>query len=267
MTWNEINKIYGDSPAINQLMQTYGGKRNWPAGFILHEGPSDISGEPLVVIATGLWTPKRQANRKTGRMVQTYILRRDVNPMSAVMQNLDYAICGDCKYRGNHGKNRTCYVNLSHGPRIVYKAYQQQKYPPINDLWDLFDDRLIRFGTYGDPAAISIDLWKKLATRAKRWTGYTHRWKTIDPEWSKLLMASVDTPREWQQAKALGYRTFRVRSENMPLLDWEITCPASEEAGRRTTCSSCALCQGTTMQAKDIAIVAHGQGSNNFLKL
>ena len=32
----------------------------------------------------------------------------------------------------------------------------------------------------------------------------------------------------------------------------EILCPASEEAGRRTTCDKCKLCSGMTINAKSI---------------
>ena len=51
-------------------------------GYILWEGASLIDGAPIVVIATGF--ASRSTNRKTGGMVQTYILRRDIDPVSAV---------------------------------------------------------------------------------------------------------------------------------------------------------------------------------------
>ena len=43
--------------------------------------------------------------------------------------------------------------------------------------------------------------------------------------------------------------------------DKEILCPASKEAGYRTTCDSCKLCSGSNISAKSIAIVAHGGGA------
>jgi len=198
-------------------------------------------------------------------MVQTYILRTDTDPINAVRQGTDDAICGLCPHRGLNGKKRTCYVVLMHGPRGVYDAYTRGMYPVISDDdWQLLDGRLIRFGTYGDPAAAPIEIWQKLASLAKRWTGYTHQWRDIPTTWAPLLMASVDSPLDWQQAKAKGYRTFRVRHETAALMDNEIMCPASAEMGQLTTCASCALCQGSTISAKDIVIIAHGKGSNNF---
>ena len=67
-------------------------------GYILWEGASLIDGAPIVVIATGF--ASRSTNRKTGGMVQTYILRRDIDPVSAVQSGDDASICGDCPHRG-----------------------------------------------------------------------------------------------------------------------------------------------------------------------
>jgi hypothetical protein len=57
-------------------------------------------------------------------------------------------------------------------------------------------------------------------------------------------------------------RTFRViDSVSSIVKDKEILCPASKEAGYRTTCDSCKLCSGSNISAKSIAIVAHGSGA------
>jgi hypothetical protein len=50
-----------------------------PASSILYEGPSMIDGKPIVVIAT-----VGSANSKTGAMVQTWIMRQDVEPHHAL---------------------------------------------------------------------------------------------------------------------------------------------------------------------------------------
>ena len=50
--------------------------------------------------------------------------------------------------------------------------------------------------------------------------------------------------------------------------DKEILCPASEEAGKKTSCIKCGLCAGTTTKSKkSIAIVAHGNGSKYVKEL
>ena len=46
-------------------------------GFIIYDGPSMLDGEPIVAIAT-----MKTSNRKTGEMVQVWILRSDVNSRS-----------------------------------------------------------------------------------------------------------------------------------------------------------------------------------------
>ena len=45
---------------------------------VLYEGPSLLDGEPIVAILTGLRSSS--GNRKTGAMLQTWILRADVSP-------------------------------------------------------------------------------------------------------------------------------------------------------------------------------------------
>jgi hypothetical protein len=82
---------------------------------ILYRGPSEIDGQPIVAIAT-----YSNRNTKTGQVVQTYILREDINPLEASKTGQDYSICGDCPMRGDVttdparkiAKNRKCYVNL-----------------------------------------------------------------------------------------------------------------------------------------------------------
>ena len=48
-------------------------------GFTLYEGASVLDGKPIVVLAT-----LETSNAKTGAMVQTWILRSDVEPHQAV---------------------------------------------------------------------------------------------------------------------------------------------------------------------------------------
>ena len=68
-----------------------------PLGFIAYEGPSLIDGAQIVVIVTGLKGPSK--NRKTGNMVQTFILARDVHPLEALRSGEDASICGQCEHR------------------------------------------------------------------------------------------------------------------------------------------------------------------------
>ena len=186
--------------------------------------------------------------------------------MEAVKSGADRGVCGECKHRPYLGG--ACYVNVGHAPSRVWEAYKANKYPRLNpwDVAELIAGRVVRLGSYGDPAAVPSSIWRALINKAKGWVGYTHQWK-IREALHDLCMASVDTPEERREAKQKGWRTFRVRTADEPLADREIACPAADEAGNKTTCEKCRLCAGTSKPAKDIAIVVHGVKASRFIKL
>ena len=70
-------------------------------GRVVWEGESRLDGAPIVLIVTGF--SQKSANRKTGRMLQSYILRRDVAPLEAVRTGLDTSVCGGCRHRSPRG--------------------------------------------------------------------------------------------------------------------------------------------------------------------
>ena len=124
---------------------------------------------------------------------------------------------------------------------------------------------VIRLGSYGDPAAVPLELWRALVSRSSGHTGYTHQWRNCDPGFSDLVMASADSPAERILARARGYRVFRVRTESEPVEEREVVCPASAEAGKKTVCALCRACGGTSSKARaDVVIAAHGIGRNVF---
>lgn len=224
-------------------------------GAVIWRGPSLLTGDPIFVVVTGLGRVTSK-NTKTGPMAQVWILREDIPPTEAVNNGGDDAICGDCRHRSGSNIGRSCYVIWWTAPMQVWKTYRQRETTRLP--FEQVVGRPFRVSAYGDPAAVPAELWHGLAMFAQRWTGYTHQWRTCDQSLRELLMASVDTPEERSEALALGWRTFRVRREHEPL-DGDIVCPASEEAGMRTTCAKCRLCQGTSTKAKNIAILPHGQ--------
>jgi hypothetical protein len=245
-------------------------------GVILYEGPSKLDGSPIVVIATGI--RNKSANEKTGAMVQTYIIRSDMAPIDAIAQGKDDAICGGCTHRASSAgyredgsvfyKERSCYVNIGQGPRSVYDGFIRGIYPKANAFQaaELLAGKMVRLGTYGDPAAAPIAIWTLAVSKAAGWTGYTHQWRTVTAAWSKLVMASADTESDMTEAHAMGYRTFRVTAnahENIKGL--EAICPASDEKGNTTNCATCKACMGTSGKAKvSIQIAAHG-GSKKYV--
>jgi len=230
--------------------------------YIVYEGPSLYDGKPIVVLVqTG------SRNRKTGDMAQTYILRSDIDPITASRTGRDKAICGDCPHMGkpNHDSDkgqaigRTCYVTLAHGPLGKYKAYKKGQYTKIEGhkaLAGITGGLMVRLGTYGDPAAVPSYVWDSLTTNCLGWTSYTHG--KVNPN-SMMHMTSADTGKAAIDAWNRGERTFRVVSSISDLIKGkEILCPASEEAGKKSSCETCKLCAGSSVKAKSIAIVAHG---------
>ena len=222
---------------------------------IIYNGPSLLDGKPIVVIAT-----YSNRNTKTGKVVQTYILRSDINPLEASKTGQDFSICGSCPMRGEVttdpkrkiAKGRKCYVNLGQGVLIVFKSYKRGVYKE-GSARDMGRDRFVRVGTYGDPAAVPRYVWDNLLSQAKTWTAYTHQ-ESWSPE---ICMQSADTYEQAQEHWAAGRRTFRV-IQDLAELDKqnETLCPASKEAGRRVQCTACKLCRGSS-KAKSIAIVEH----------
>ena len=238
-----------------------------PNGVVFYRGPSMIDGKPIVAIMTGL--AKGSKNGKTGALIQTWILREDLNPLVAINTGDDYSICGDCKHRGHiidgKIKERTCYVRLDTAPNNIHKSFHRGIYPEVTpqELAVILGDRAVRGGSYGDPTAVPYLVWHPFIRNIK--TAYTQQWRNF-PEFASFCMASVDTSSERAAAKMLGYRTFRVRGETEVVEQYEVQCPASAEMGKKTTCELCKACGGHNAKAKaDIVIAAHGIGKGHFV--
>lgn len=228
-------------------------------GVAIYRGPSMLDGAPIVAVALF-----GSSNTKTGNMVQTYILREDVSPVAAIREGLDASICGDCVHRGVIGADgrpgkgtRTCYVNIGQGPTIVHKSLAADLYPAVPSR-GLFAGRFVRLGTYGDPAAVPFEVWADVLHGTVGHNGYTHQWRACDARFRALCMASADTPKEREEARAAGWRVFRTRPDTSKLAG-EFVCPASAEAGYKLQCAACKACGGTSSKARaDVVITVHG---------
>ena len=242
-----------------------------PTGYEIWRGPSEIDGAPIVVVAT-----VRSLNRKTGAMVQTWILLTDESPTDAVRSGGDAAICGSCRHRGDRrrGKARTCYVNVGHAPLAVWRTWHRGRYP-VASLADVLAAHPLplRIGAYGDPGAVPASVWA--AARGVPRTGYTHRWRER-PDLRTLCMASADSVAEAAEAAAQGWRAFLVAPADGPL---PFVLPGEEDSRRivacpsvtfGATCAACKLCDGAhdgevRSRAPHIAIAAHGPAARQFL--
>lgn len=222
-----------------------------PKGLVLWENST------IVAIATFT-----SVNRKTGNMIQVWILNKNTNPVEAVRNGEDKNICGECSFRNNG-----CYVEVWQAPTVIWKNYKAGKYS-YNKIYvddSLFEGRVIRWGAYGDPAFIPLSIVRYFSNIAKGWTGYTHQWHSCNSEFSKYLMASCDSYSDVAEAERKGYRTFRVGFDSLPQ---EITCPASKELNK-TTCENCLLCNGARENdvRKSIKINPHGKQKNKLIQI
>jgi hypothetical protein len=263
-------------------------KRGGINSAVLWRGESEIDGARIVLIGV-----INSSNRKTGAMLQTYILRDDIDPVTANRTGADYSICGNCPLRGvvnpekktGTAERRGCYVVLGQGPAGVYKKFDRGGYPVLaldTNLPDQFAelsyfgllaeygrDQNVRAGTYGDPAAVPVWVWDALLSKAAGWTGYTHQMDAagIPEKLAGFCMVSADSETEAREHWRRGRRTFRiVPNAGAVVPGKEIICPATKEGGERTTCERCGLCSGSSVSAKNIAAVVHGGGALNAVR-
>lgn len=231
-----------------------------PTGYLLYEGPSVLDDEPIVAIAT-----LHSKNRKTGDMIQIWIMRADVSPTEAKDKHLDESICGFCPARQSLGGH--CYVNLGHAPLRIWKTYQAGSYPAIGRRdYRKLQGRAIRFGAYGDPAAVPYAVWAPLLRISGTHTGYTHQAEhpRFDPRIAEFCMISVEDPLTARRMQCQHGRTFRTKAPDEPLLKGEILCPYTK--ANDIQCIDCGICQGREAPAS-VAIDVHGSLAKRFKRI
>lgn len=207
-------------------------------------------------------------NGKTGDGVQIWILPLEWVVKGTTAMEDDSASCMDCPHSKSAG--RSCYVRKANSERGLKSKVRSLHFSYKKGTLDIRHiveatrevsncaGKFIRFGAYGEPVLIGESIVRELTTVADEWTGYTHQWYQPAYSWSsKYFMASVETDALQAKAELKGYRTFRVRSKNDEIKAREVSCPASKEAGNKTTCNKCGLCKGTSSQAKSITIIKH----------
>jgi len=229
-----------------------------PKGYTIFEGKSPLNGDDIIVVMT-----LKSTNIKTGNMASMWIMHRDIKPTDASKQGKDESVCGMCPHR--HSLGGACYVTLFQAPLQVWKSYHKGNYPFTSDL-SVFDGMSLRFGAYGDPSVLPMDMLLQLKRIAKNNTSYTHQWKNqIDNDALKQTsMASVDNKEEAKLAIENGWRYFRV-THNIDDIDkkTEIVCP---NVTRGVQCVDCGLCKGNQTKAKNIVNPVHGAKKNKFIE-
>ena len=204
--------------------------------MIFYEGPSQLDGSDIVGIIT-----TNSRNRKTGPVLQSWILNATTPPIE---KNSDHGICGNCPVKN------ACYVTKFQAPLNVYKAYKKGGYQPLSK--HKLHNQILRLGAYGDPAAIPISIWKDLTKHTIDHVGYTHQWRTCDPEFKNLCQASTESVSLTEEANKLGWKTFRIKNPEDERQKNEVIC-LNESKGY--TCQQCGLCNGTKA---NVAVTIHG---------
>lgn len=224
-----------------------------PIGVVLYDGPSLLDKtQHIVAIAT-----LESRNRKTGDMVQVWILHRDLHPVDELALDVS-PICGDCPLR-----NSVCYVVVGQAPSAVWRTYWNDGYPEFDaDRWGwIFEGRQVRWGAYGDPAALPLTLVHRINRLADGHTGYTHQWKSNMRRAARLarvFMLSADTDCDRELCNEYGWRCFQVTDEGA---EDSVECPAYTHG---VQCKDCLLCCGTQLAAKHVWARPHGIRAGNF---
>lgn len=176
---------------------------------------------------------------------------------------LDSSNCMDCPYSGNQGEGG-CYThkfNQYVGFLSMLRSIGKGDLSTINndirrEVVSMAYGSYVRFGTYGEPSLMSLDIIKSMIDVSSSWTGYTHQWsKDWANGYSDYFMASVHNSEEVKSAKQKVWRSFIATKTGD---EKAVVCPASNEAGFVTNCASCGLCSGTLGKGnKDIKILEH----------
>ena len=221
---------------------------------IVDEQRSLFNGEEIIILATGF--DFSNENNKIGKSVlQLWVFPKNTAPHIAVKDGSDVSVCGNCPLRPSKGN--ICYVITGFAPKGMYESFERGGYSVLTQdqiKWVRDRQMILRLTAYGDIAAIDINSpnIKALRDAAKETLAYTHSWN-VRPELKGTAMASVETVAGALKAQAKGWKTFRVKAKDEPLLSNEVLCPY--EVNPLVQCEDCCLCTGNKC---NVAVSAHG---------
>jgi hypothetical protein len=179
----------------------------------------------------------------------------------------DADVCLSCPLAmANGAKRGDCYTrefNLFRGFKSMLRSirakYTWDEIPELSkdmerDILKAAAGRFVRFGTYGEPSLLPIELTRTICAVAKNWTGYTHQYKQR-AEFAPYFMASTHSEAEEQSARLNSWRSFVATKGDIKGL---VSCPASKEQKYKSNCSKCGLCSGTQGKgSKSVIIQLH----------
>ena len=227
-------------------------------------------GEALFVFTLGKTRNAKIADSRE-LVLQTYSYSRQQFELANIGHQItmdsffkaDQAVCFDCPFSQNRGcytAKIEQYMGFLSSLRSIGKKQQWEDIPEYSDsiaqqIVNMAKGRYVRLGTYGEPSLIPLPLMSQVCGASKSWTGYTHQYMR-KPEYAPYLMASLHSDRQMTYAERLGFRAFIASKER--LAKPFVNCPASNEAGFKSTCSACGLCSGTSGKgSKSVWILEH----------
>ena len=210
-----------------------------PSTVKVGEGPSALSGDPIVVIASRIGADPSE-NGKTGDMGQVYILPKATSPGHAWINGAINAVCPDsCEHRRD--QKADCYVNWS---RLRAAWERGLTAPALPDGY--LKGAIVRLGAGGDPCAVPFHVWVGLLDGVKGWSGYTAQWATLPAKWRGYFMASVATPDQAFDAAAMGWRLYAASLSEADDRAYEAQgVKACLSHAVDLPCVSCRQCDGT----------------------
>ena len=224
--------------------------------------------DTVQVFRLGTTSNEKICSSKKEKIVQSYTFSRKQFELVANQEefgmksffNSADSNCLDCPFNSfgkcyTHKFNQ--YVGFISMLKSIAKEYPTFESIPreydIDQLIKMSTGRYVRWGSYGECSLHPQEIIEAVSHCATSWTGYTHQWKNYNL--GDYFMASTHSKSESLTAAVLGYRSFIVSDEKQEA----VNCPASKEAGYKSSCDRCNLCSGTmgTKSKKSIFILTH----------
>jgi hypothetical protein len=197
--------------------------------YCFYNGPSQLDRRhPIIAVMSNCQYNPEDYNIKTGDMLQTYIIMRDIHPQHAIDFMIDDCICGKCVHRKGWKRHivngkvklvRTCYVNIGKGVTAIWESFQRGNIPVVSSTVaatiQIVAGKETRIGSYGDPVAVPFPVWGDLLRYSLGHRGYTHQWRMqLAQPFKGVLQASCDNYTDQYEAEQAGWGTFTVLPEH-----------------------------------------------------
>ena len=186
------------------------------------------------------------------------------------LQLINEKVCHKCVFKSNiikkddntyiEKRQSTCYTDTSYDNRrgklnslkVAQRRYLNNEVENIeelpnyvNEVFSLYNGVILRFGAFGEPVHIPLDIVKKCISYTNgNYTGYSELWHdTKYREYFNFFVASIHNKPQIKIAKKLGIvNMFFVAEKESEKDDNMLMCPASKEGENLGFDYSCLTC-------------------------